>query len=206
MQAMLTKGADVHLRDDQGWTSLMCCCQGAVAPRSASREACLRILLGAGAVVGCENLVGRTALHAAAASGVSHISLCEVLLAWGADATLRSSAGDSPVSCLLRSADRSGDTIPLLRRLSPLLAAAAGVQAELDTQAFRFFKLLSGVLVPAYNLGSDPAQLEAEIASRPVFHPLRHGETAQHSAAQHSSAQLSTVHHTAPHSALSGAE
>ena len=131
MQAMLTKGADVHLRDDQGWTSLMCCCQGAVAPRSASREACLRILLGAGAVVGCENLVGRTALHAAAASGVSHISLCEVLLAWGADATLRSSAGDSPVSCLLRSADRSGDTIPLLRRLSPLLAAAAGVQAEL---------------------------------------------------------------------------
>ena len=85
------------------------------------------------------------------------MALIESLLAAGADGSLCTKRGDSPVSYLHsllgkdKHAARHADISCLLEQL----VAVSGVKGQLDVQMGKFLDLMDRVLVPAYNQGID---------------------------------------------------
>ena len=68
VQSMLSKGANVHLRDQEGWSRLLCCCMNDVTDKGLTdRVACLQALLNAGADVNSQTLAGAGAMAASVA-------------------------------------------------------------------------------------------------------------------------------------------
>jgi hypothetical protein len=167
LQAMLSRGADIHLRDEEGWTSLLCLCMSDVTnPHTPDRVACLHAMIEANADVNATNLNGTSAMLAASTYEVLNVELMEALLAAGADASLRTKAGDSAASFLHRSLEHDqGQQHDALARMLELVTAASGDGAKDEVQAVKFIKLLDS-FVPIYNanvteedtrIQSDPA-------------------------------------------------
>ena len=160
VRAMLAKGANIHLRDDEGFTPLLCTCMNDVTrPQAPERVACLQCLIDAGADVNAQTVIGGSAMLMAATHDVSHLALIEALLAAGADANLRTKTGDTPAKCLQMelSREKKSPQHAEVERVLALITAASGPQAELEIAATKFVMLLDKVLVPAHNAGvRDP--------------------------------------------------
>ena len=153
LRAMLSNGADVNLRDSEGWTALMCACMDNLPNAGAKGRdgaACLRLMLDASADVGACNLVGTTALVAAASQTPPPFEEICALLAAGADPSLRTRAGDSPISIVERSRHK---TPAISEAVLERLQQAAGEQGVAELHARRFLHLYNQVLVPAHNEG-----------------------------------------------------
>lgn len=163
VQAMLAKGASVHLRDEEGWTPLLCCCMNDVTnPTAPERVACLQALLNAGADANAQTLMGGTALLCAATHSEPHYELMDALLAVGADATLRGKAGDSVTTHLQSLLDQPGQTAAMRESIERMLAkiqAAGGPQAQLEAKTAKFQGFMNTVLRSAFNEGIDEDQL-----------------------------------------------
>ena len=163
VQSMLSKGANVHLRDQEGWTPLLCCCMNDVTDKGLTdRVACLQALLDAGADVNSQTLAGGGAMMTAVTHDDLPMALIETLLAAGADGNLCTKMGESPVSYLQsllgkdKHAARHADISCLLEQL----VAVSGVRGQLDVQMGKFLNLINRVLVPAFNEGIDNQDLQ----------------------------------------------
>lgn len=163
VQSMLSKGANVHLRDQEGWTPLLCCCMNDVTDQgTVDRVACLQALLDAGADVNSQTLAGGSALMAAVTHNDLPTALIETLLAAGAEGNLRVKNGASPMSYLqsLLGNDEHAARHAGISRLLEQLAALSGEKGQLDVQMGKFLDLTNRVLLPAYNEGIDSDDLQ----------------------------------------------
>ena len=158
VQAMISKGASLHLRDAEGWTPLLCCCMNDVPTTDAAeRVACLQALLDASADVNAQTILGGSALFCAASHDSPHFALMNALLTVGADASIRSKAGDSVTTFLQKRLD-SPEFVAVHHELENMLEkikAAAGPQAQLEAQAQKLLGFYNSVLLPVYNEGLD---------------------------------------------------
>ena len=185
VQAMLAKGASVHLRDEEGWTPLLCCCMNDVSnPKAPERVACLQALLDAGSDVNAQTLTGGSALLCAATHLEPHYDLMDALLAVGADANLRAKAGDSVTTYLQslheREADQTAAAREPLERMLAKIQAAGGPQAQLEAKTAKFVGFVNTVLVPAYNEGIDAASVARQmVLMRGVEERMASGTTTE---------------------------
>jgi len=158
VQAMISKGASLHLRDAEGWTPLLCCCMNDVASTdTAERVACLQALIDASADVNAQTIMGGSAMFCAASHEYPHFALMNALLAVGADASIRSKGGDSVTTYLQNRLDDQRFTAVRheLEDMLERIKAAAGPHAQLEAQTVKFNGFVNTVLVPAYNEGVD---------------------------------------------------
>lgn len=104
VQAMLDKGADPNLRDDEGWTALMATCmvEGKGDDTGPGRVGAARALLDAGARWRDANYEGKTSLHIAA-EGLQ-APLIGLLLERGADPSLRTAFGQTALGLVQQNA------------------------------------------------------------------------------------------------------
>ena len=78
VQAMLAKGANLHLRDEEGWTPLLCCCMNDVKETdSAERVASMQALLDASADANAQTIMGGSAMFCAASHDTPHFALMD---------------------------------------------------------------------------------------------------------------------------------
>ena len=162
VQAMISKGANLHLRDEEGWTSLLCCCMNDTPATDADeRVACLKALLDAGSDVNAQTVMGGSAMFCAASHDSPHFALMNALLEVGADASIRSKVGDSVTTYLqTRLEDKKFKAIhDELEGMLNRIKAAAGPRAQLEAQTMKFHGFINSVLVPAYNEGVDTEAL-----------------------------------------------
>ena len=167
---MLSKGANVHLRDQEGWTPLLCCCMNDVTDKGLTdRVACLQALLNAGADVNSQTLAGGGAMMTAVTHDDLPMALIETLLAAGADGNLCTKMGESPVSYLqsLLGKDKHAARHAEISCLLEQLVAVSGVRGQLDVQMGKFLNLMKRVLVPAYNQGIDNQDLQRRKRANP---------------------------------------
>jgi hypothetical protein len=110
LRGLLDLGACVHLRDEEGFTPLICCCRDPTAPPpnphpNPNKEhiACARALLHAGADVDAASLTGIRALQAAAMHEPRpHYAMMETLLEAGASTVSARGEADSVATLLER--------------------------------------------------------------------------------------------------------
>ena len=102
LQLLLNNGADIAARDSNGNTPLHFVC-GSPTSKMRKSDISLKVsglLLDNGADVNAVNFAGRTALHFATMN--EQTSLMQLLLARGADVTLRNRDGDAPLTLASR--------------------------------------------------------------------------------------------------------
>lgn len=96
VQQFIDDGADVNMRDEQGWTPLM------YASKYNHDEKVIKILIDNGARVNIKGTkgvtVGDTALHLA--SAFNRVNICKVLLEYGADINAQTNQGKTPLHVL----------------------------------------------------------------------------------------------------------
>jgi len=156
VRAMIARGASLHLRDEEGWTPLLCCCMNDVPQTDAAeRVACLQALLDASADVNAKTIMGGSAMFCAASHDIPHFELMGALLRVGADASIRGKAGDSVTSYLTRALEKPAFALirTKLEDMLERIKVAPGRQAQLEAQAIKFGGFMDTVLVPAYNEG-----------------------------------------------------
>lgn len=153
MHAMLDRGADPNLRDDEGWTPLMACCMNDIrtleegGPSDADRVETARLLVDAGADINAANGTGFTALHTVACS--LHPPLIEFLLSRGADPLRRSAIGFTAQSLVERSTQNHPEKATECRLV--LESVDPSLWESDDVKMTRFGSLLDDVLVSANN-------------------------------------------------------
>ena len=153
--ALLEAGASLHLRDTEGWTPLMCCCQNDVVPEEEggptadARAACCTALINAGARLDDQNAMGSTALIVAC-SNPPQLALVQRLVDAGARTDLSAGNGLSALQMLSR---KCGDKDRELAHqcTKVIVGANPDTMTQYELQAIELLNFLNDELRPTFN-------------------------------------------------------
>lgn len=160
VRAMIERGSNVNLRDEEGWTALAAVCMNDVkgphegGPPTSDRVETAKLLLDAGADVDPQTQTGYTPLLTNCCAPCP--PLIELLLARGANRHHRNQLGFSCISFLEPIADKYPS---IVKECKSLLTSNSDTIMREDAKTVKFHHdLLSNVLIPASNSAIDSNQ------------------------------------------------
>ncbi len=155
VKAMIDRGANVNLRDDQGWTALHSICMNDIAPPAKGgpspqdRVETARLLVDAGAEIDPENSMGMTPLLTLCTQ--PEPELLEFLLVRGADPHRCNHRGWGTIFLLAEAIDNSHLGRKCRKILDQHMTSNMNTDVQEGDKVITFKKLMREVIIPVNN-------------------------------------------------------